>query len=312
MSCLKIENLNVIFHTPDGVVRAAENVSFTHEGSESLALVGETGCGKSVIAQTILKLNPPNARVSGRILFQDQNLLVLSERELAQIRGSKIGIVLQNPTLSLNPVYTIGHQIGEMLRVNADIGRSESYKQAGALLKRLGFQDPEQKLKHYPFQMSEGMNQRVLIAAALIRKPRILIADEPTKGLDDQTKAEVLSELARIKDLRHTSLLLITHDIKCAQEHCDRIMVMYCGEIVEERNTEGFFKDPLHPYSRGLLGSLPEEGFQPIPGSPPSLISPPDGCRFHPRCPERLGICDKEHPKLRIHKGKRVRCFLYY
>jgi peptide/nickel transport system ATP-binding protein len=312
VSCLKIENLDVIFHTPEGVIRAVENVTFSHAGGESLALVGETGCGKSVIAQTILKLNPANARVSGRILFQDQNLLVLREKELAQVRGSEIGIILQNPTLSLNPVYSIGRQVSEMLRVHSEVRKNETHNRASALLKSLGFQDPEQKLKLYPFQLSEGMNQRVLIAAALIRKPRILIADEPTKGLDDRTKSDVLSELARIKDMRHTALFLITHDLKAARFLCDRVLVMYGGEIVEERNTEGFFKDPLHPYSRGLLGSLPEEGFTPIPGSPPSLVSPPSGCRYHPRCPERIGICDKERPRLSLYKGKKVRCFLYY
>lgn len=311
MSCLKIENLNVRFHTPDGVVQAVENVSLSHARNESLALVGETGCGKSVIAHAILKLLPSNAHVSGRISYQDQNLLLLTEKELAQIRGNKIAIVLQNPTLSLNPVYPIGHQITEIFRVHSDKSKKEASNKTSALLERLGFKDPEQQLGMYPFQLSEGMNQRVLIAAALILKPMILIADEPTKGLDSQTKGDVVSELARINDMRHTSLFLITHDIKAASDLCERILVMYSGEIVEESNIEGFFKEPLHPYSQGLLNSLPANGFKSIPGFSPSMSSPPEGCRFHPRCPERMGICDKERPKLGIYKGRKVRCFLY-
>lgn len=294
-----------------GTVVAVDDVSFDHESKETLALVGETGCGKSVIASSILKLLPDNANLSGEILYGDKDLLRLSERELANIRGQEISIIFQNPTLALNPVYRIGDQISELFRVHKRASSKESKVYATSLLIRMGFKDPEHVFHMYPSQFSEGMNQRVLIALALALHPKIIIADEPTKGLDDQLKEEILKELMKIKGEKESSLFLITHDFDAARKIADRVALMYCGQIVEIALLQEFFDEPFHPYARGLLKSLPLHGFSPIPGASPSMISPPEGCRFHPRCAERLEMCSHEIPEPIKKSGRIIRCFLY-
>ena len=273
--------------------------------------MGETGCGKSIIARSILRLLPDNAHLSGEILYRERDLLRLSERELANIRGQEIAIIFQNPTLALNPVYRIGDQISELFKIHKKASPKESMEYALSLLKRMGFENPEHALHMYPSQLSEGMNQRVLIALAIALHPKIIIADEPTKGLDERLKVGILKEFMKIKAERESCLFLITHDLEAAQTIADRVALMYCGQVVETGLISEFFAGPLHPYARALLKSLPAQGFVPIPGASPSMISPPAGCRFHPRCEEKLDVCRHEAPPPIEKSGRTVRCFLY-
>jgi len=308
MSCLHIENLTVRFETRSGPVTAVDDVSLDHEPGECLALVGETGCGKSVLALALLRLLPAGARVQGRVRFEGRDLLALSEREMTSVRGREIALVPQNPSLSLNPVYSIGHQIGELYRMHRNMGRRPARDRSAEQLGRMGIQDPRRRLRQYPFQFSEGMNQRALIAAAFALSPRLIIADEPTRGLDETLRDEVVRELALAREAQGTRLILITHDLTAARALGDRIAVMYAGRLVEIAPTEDFFRNPRHPYSRGLIAALPENGFQPIPGPTPSLIKPPGGCRFYPRCSMKRDICALEEPPLRRKQERWIRC----
>jgi peptide/nickel transport system ATP-binding protein len=311
MSCLHLKNLTVAFDTTMGRVVAVDDVSLDHEMKETLALVGETGCGKSIIALSILKLLPDNTFLSGEIFYRNMDLLQLSEEELAEIRGQEIAIIFQNPTLALNPVYRIGDQISELFRVHKKVSSRESKGIALSLLERMGFKDPEHSLQMYPSQFSEGMNQRVLIALAMALHPKIILADEPTKGLDERLQEDILKEIMKIKQEKESSLFLITHDLDAAQKIADRVALMYCGQVVEIALSSDFFVEPFHPYARALLKSRPAQGFVPIAGASPSMISPPTGCRFHPRCGERLEMCSQENPPPIEQSGRTVRCHLY-
>jgi peptide/nickel transport system ATP-binding protein len=316
MSCLEIKDLTVRFRTPEGVLTVVDQVSLSFCGSQapygrSLALVGETGCGKSVLAHAVLRLLPQNAEVSGQVLFGDSDLLALSERELASLRGDRIAIVPQNPSLSLNPVLRVGRQIAELYAVHRGERRGDPEGKAAYLLQKLGFDDPERRLSMYPGQFSEGMNQRVLIAASMALEPRMLLADEPTKGLDQELKRAVIRELRLVTAGGDTALFLITHDLEAARALCEGIAVMYGGEVVEQAETGAFFREPLHPYAQALMQSLPENGFRPIPGMSPPLSDPPSGCRFHPRCSRVMEICRNRRPELLNHSGRAVRCYLY-
>jgi peptide/nickel transport system ATP-binding protein len=306
---LQIEGLSVSFETTVGRVKAAEDVCFELQAGETLALVGETGCGKSVVASAIMQLLPNNAAVQGRALFAGKDLLALGEREMARIRGSEIAIVFQNPSLALNPIMRVGEQIAEPLQVHKGISRSRSLQMAEDMLRCLGLAKRE-TARMYPFQFSGGMNQRVMIATSMILSPRIIIADEPSKGLDGMLAGEVMAEMTRIKDQMGASLLLITHDLLLARDVSDRTAVMYCGEIVEIGKSREIFSKPLHPYTIALLGCLPERGFQSIPGSSPSMIEPPIGCKFHTRCPHMQEKCRRK-PKMIKVEGREVRCWLY-
>jgi peptide/nickel transport system ATP-binding protein len=322
---LQIEGLSVSFETTVGRVKAAEDVCFELQAGETLALVGETGCGKSVVASAIMQLLPNNAAVQGRALFAGKDLLALGEREMARIRGSEIAIVFQNPSLALNPIMRVGEQIAEPLQVHKGISRSRSLQMAEDMLRCLGLAKRE-TARMYPFQFSGGMNQRVMIATSMILSPRIIIADEPSKGLDGMLAGEVMAEMARIKDQMGASLLLITHDLLLARDVSDRTAVMYCGEIVEIGKSREIFSKPLHPYTIALLGCLPERGFQSIPGSSPSMIEPPAGCKFHTRCPHMQEKCRRKPKMVRVMgrgdggeegismgegKEREVRCWLY-
>jgi len=311
MSCLKIKNLTVLFETPQGKVTAAEEITLTHKEKETLALVGETGCGKSIIAKAVLSLLPSNAITTGEILYKGNNLLTLEEKELTKIRGKEIAIVFQNPTLSLNPVYSIAHQLHEVYSSHMEVKKKLAREYSRTLLKKMSFSNPDEILKSYPYQISEGMKQRVLIAASFALNPRIIIADEPTKGLDELLKEEIIKELTFIKENKNTSLFYITHDLTAAEKLGDRIAIMYCGEIVEISPASEFLSNPYHPYSQGLIQSLPENKFEPIPGTSPSMISPPKGCRFHPRCRQKKEICSREKPELIKKNGKEIRCHIY-
>ena len=323
MSCLETRDLTVRFPTPDGMLTAVDRVSI-HAGARptatagrpeyeagSHALVGESGCGKSVLAHAIMRLLPDGADIKGQILYHGLDLLELTEREMARVRGDNIAIVLQNASLSLNPIQTVGQQISEVYNIHRRTPQPEQRREAEALLTRLGFSDPGLKLAMYPFQLSEGMNQRVMIAAAVALGPDILIADEPTKGLDQKLKHEVIEEFRAIQQSRDTNLFLITHDLEAAQKLCHTISVMYSGEIIEQAEAADFFAAPLHPYSHALLKSLPAYGFHPIPGVAPPLLFPVSGCRFRSRCAQAQKRCQTEKPELLEISGRKVRCHLY-
>jgi len=311
MSHLALIDLDVTFDTSLGLVKAVDKISFDLIEKETLALVGETGCGKSVIAHSILRLLPANAKVRGQILFRDQDLLGLNEKKLAQIREKEIALVMQNPSLALNPVFSIGHQMTEPLVMHKSMKKKDAIRTAKDLLKRLHFKGPDNALRAYPHEMSGGMKQRILIGMAVILNPQIIIADEPTKGLDSGLRDMVLQELRLVKEIDHSSMIFISHDLDAVKEISDRTAVMYSGEIIEIGPTEEFFQKPLHPYSIGLLESLPRRGFNPIPGTSPSLIRPPEGCKFHPRCPYKKEICVQKRPDYVMEKNRDVKCVLY-
>jgi peptide/nickel transport system ATP-binding protein len=311
MSHLTIKNLDITFDTSLGPVKAVDKVSFELIEKETLALVGETGCGKSVIAHSVLRLLPSNAKIQGKILFKHQDLLRLSEKKLAQIREREIALVMQNPSLALNPVFSIGHQITEPLVVHKGMKKKNAKRTAKDLLKRLRFKGPDNAMRAYPHEMSGGMKQRILIGMAVILNPQIIIADEPTTGLDSRLRTMVLKELELVKEMGHSSMLFISHDLDAVKETSDRTAVMYSGEIIETGPTEEFFKKPLHPYSMGLLESRPGRGFKPIPGTSPSMIRPPEGCKFHPRCPYKKEICVQKKPDFVRDKNRDVKCVLY-
>jgi len=311
LSLLTVERLNVVFTTHQGKVKAVKNVSMTIPHQETLALIGETGCGKSVIAQSILRLLPSNAQINGRILFQGRDLLLVDEKTMASIRGKEIAIIFQNPSLALNPVYSIGWQVGEPFRIHQSANRNQSIQESVRLLSYMKLDKPESAVKMYPFEFSGGMNQRALIASALALHPNLIIADEPTQGLDRTLIKQIIEQLDRARKIHSSSMLLITHDLTVARSISDWIMVMYAGEIVEQVPTLDFFQSPMHPYSQGLLQSLPENGFHPIPGQSPSMIENLSGCQFHPRCQWAREQCRWEKPGLLPINGRMVRCFLY-
>lgn len=307
---LEVRDLEVSFHgtTP---VTVLSGISFSISERETLALVGETGCGKSVAAHAIMRLLPSESRVKGVVEFMGKNLPGLSEKEMAEIRGKEIGIIFQNPSLALNPVYSIGHQIAEPLRVHRKEQKNKAFSRAAEALKNRGFANAAECIRSYPSWCSGGMNQRFLIASSTMLNPALLIADEPGKGLDKKCITELETELKKLKVEKKTALLLISHDLGFVQRLADRVAVMYAGEIVEFADTLSIFQEPLHPYSRGLLNSLPEKGFVPIPGFSPPISNLPSGCRFHPRCPLRERICIENHPGFKEVEGRAVRCFLY-
>ena len=307
MTALDIRDLWVSFDTSIGLVHAVDKISFILENGETLALVGETGCGKSVIASSILKLLPSNAKYGGKILFHGQNLLDLVEKEISKIRGNDISLIFQNPSLALNPVYRISEQVAEPLQIHRRLDKREATIRANSLLSRLMI---DKESKKYPFQLSGGMNQRAMIASSTILSPKIIIADEPTKGLDAHLAERVMDELVKRKDQSSSSLLLITHDLSLAQKISDRIAVMYCGDIFEISSTEDIFSRPAHPYTKALLNCLPSQGFIPIPGPSPSMTDPPIGCKFHPRCPYNESRCLNK-PKILKSEGRQVRCWLF-
>ncbi|MDH7596271.1 MAG: ABC transporter ATP-binding protein [Methanothrix sp.] len=306
MSLLELHQLSVTFDTPAGSVKAASDVSLALDEHETLALVGETGCGKSVIANAVLRLLPENARVTGRVIYRGTDLMRLSEREMSRIRGRDIAIIFQNPSAALNPVHRILDQVSEPLLIHLDLPKQRALHEADGLLRALGLNGAG---RLYPFQLSGGMNQRAMIACSSILRPRVLIADEPTKGLDQGMVDAALGLIGSVRDESGASLIMITHDLDVALSSSDRIAVMYCGEIVEMGRTEDVLCDPAHPYTKALRESMPDRGFRPIPGNTPSMIDPPEGCRFHPRCPLRTSACSRERPSLNKSRGRSVRCW---
>jgi len=309
MSLLKITGLRVQFPTLGGVVKAVNTVDLELEEGENLGLIGETGSGKTVLGMAIVRLLN-GAEVEGRIEYLGRDFLKLNEVEMQKMRGKEISVIFQNPTTSLNPVLKVGEQIAESIRLNEGLDGMHAKKRAVQILEVVGISDALHWADRYPHQLSGGMAERVMIALGLACNPRLVIADEPTKGLDVTVKIQVVGVMREM--CKDKSLLLITHDLGAAAEICNRIAVMYGGEILELAKTEEMFRRPFHPYTKGLLRSLPIMGLKPIKGMSPSLIDLPSGCRFHPRCDLADEICRREHPDLvELEDGHHVRCFRY-
>ena len=320
---LEVQNLKTYFFTADGVVKAVDGVDFEVYPGEILGLVGESGCGKSVTSFSILQLvDQPGKIVDGEILFEDQNLLNLDESEMIKMRGARISMIFQQPHSSLNPVFKVGDQIAEVFQIHdKDISKRDAWKKSIDLLSLVGIADAESKAHAYPHEMSGGQAQRVMIAMALALEPRLLIADEPTTALDVTIQAQILDLILALRDKLDTSVILITHDLGLIAETADRVAVMYAGRIIEQAMVIPLFQEPLHPYTKGLIASVPilgelKDELEVIPGSVPNLIGLPEGCKFAPRCQARiekdLQICNEREPNLIEHKsGHLVRCWLY-
>ena len=319
---LEVKGLKTYFYTEDGIVRAVDGVNFEVYPGEVLGLVGESGCGKSVTSLSIMRLiSRPGKIDEGQILLDGEDLLKLPEEEMIKVRGNRISMIFQQPQTALNPVFKVGDQLAEVLDVHQDLGKEAGWRRAVALLKMVGVPDPERRAEAYPHELSGGMAQRVMIAMALACVPELLIADEPTTALDVTIQAQILDLMRDLRREMGTSVILITHDLGVVAEMAERVAVMYAGEIVEQTDVNTLFDQPLHPYTQGLIGSIPilgeiKEKLDVIPGSVPNLVNLPPGCRFAPRCLSRvkygLTICNDVKPELDEVKPEHfVRCWLY-
>jgi oligopeptide/dipeptide ABC transporter ATP-binding protein len=315
---LVVKNLSTHFSTEEGVVKAVDDVSFYIDHGETLGIVGESGSGKSVTALSILRIvSEPGKIVSGRIIFEDREFTSLSESEMRKIRGCDISMIFQDPMTSLNPVLTIGEQLSETYGIHERISKHDAYANALSMLKKVGIPLPQERLKQYPFELSGGMRQRVMIAMSLSLKPKLLIADEPTTALDVTVQAQILELIRELKREFGSAVILITHDLGVVAENCERVIVMYGGRIMEEGKILDIFGNPLHPYTKGLLACLPRadekrEKLDPIPGSPPRLAQLNPGCPFEERCPVKLDRCFNERPVLiSREEGRKVACWLF-
>jgi oligopeptide/dipeptide ABC transporter ATP-binding protein len=320
---LKVKGLQTYFYTDDGVVKAVDGVDLVLHAGEVLGLVGESGCGKSVTSFSIMRLvDAPGKIVGGEILFEDRDLLKLDDEGMQAVRGNHISMIFQQPQSSLNPVFTVGDQIVEILQIHTNFDKKQAWERAVELLSLVGIPDAARKAKAYPHEMSGGQAQRVMIAMALALNPQILIADEPTTALDVTIQAQILDLMRGLRTKINTAVVLITHDLGVIAEMADRVAVMYAGQIVEESNVITIFDKPMHPYTVGLIASVPvlgqvKEELDTIPGNVPNLVNLPPGCRFATRCNARIeyhleAICDNKNPDLmQVEKGHTVRCWLY-
>jgi len=304
VALLEVKDLRTSFQTEDGIVGAVNGVSFSIDKGQTLGIVGESGCGKSVTCLTIMGLNPKRTTISsGEAMWKGKNLLTAKQGELREIRGNEISMIFQDPMTSLNPVHSIGKQLIEAVQLHRDLSTRQARSRALELLKAVGIPKAETRLDDYPHQFSGGMRQRVMIAMALINDPDLLIADEPTTALDVTTQAQILTLMKRLQEEFGSAILIITHDLGVVAETADDVLVMYAANVVEQAPVEELFNRPQHPYTWGLMGSLPRlevdmERLTQIPGQPPSLLRPPAGCRFHPRCPHVMEICKTTVPEL--------------
>jgi oligopeptide/dipeptide ABC transporter ATP-binding protein len=319
---LEVKNLRTSFPTEGGFVHAVDNVSFEVRKGEALALVGESGCGKSVTAMSIMRLVAPPGRITaGEVHFKGRNLAELSEREMRTVRGNDIAMVFQEPMTSLNPVFKIGAQVAEAVRIHNKVSRKEAWKRAGEMLDLVSIPDPIKRLDDYPHQLSGGMRQRVMIAMALSCDPELLIADEPTTALDVTIQAQIMELLASLQQRLGLAILLITHDLGVVAEFCERVIVMYTGRVVEESPVHDLFANPAHPYTRGLLKSLPSVSIgdpdaprrlPTIKGMVPPITNLPRGCKFNPRCPDVMDICLGNEPaRMMVSPRHDARCYLH-
>ncbi|MBT8367915.1 MAG: ABC transporter ATP-binding protein [Deltaproteobacteria bacterium] len=320
---LQIEALKTYFYTFEGTAKAVDDVTFSLNTGEVLGIVGESGCGKSVTAQSVMRLipEPPGKIVHGQIFFDGIDIVTLSMEQMRMVRGNRISMIFQEPMTSLNPVYTIGNQISEMFMLHEKCSKRESWSRSIEMLKKVQIPAPEKRVHEYPHQLSGGMRQRAMIAMALACNPEILIADEPTTALDVTIQAQILELMMQLKADYDTAIMMITHDLGVIAEIAVRILVMYAGKVVESGPTDTIFEDPKHPYTQGLLKSIPKLGerakhgrrqLQEITGIVPSLYDLTDGCRFYPRCPHAMGICNQSVPELiEVGDSHRARCYLY-
>ena len=314
---LTVRNLATFFFLDEGVLRAVDDVSFTIGERETVALVGESGCGKTIVALSLINLVPPPGRVvGGQVLLNDEDLLRIDAERLRQIRGSEIGFVFQEPGAALNPVLTIGSQISEVLREHKALSKHEAESEAVRLLGEVGIPNPEQRARAYAFELSGGMRQRAVIAIAMSTRPKLLVADEPTTALDVTVQAEILDLLRHLQAQYGLAMLLITHDLGVVAEMASRVMVMYSGKLVETAPTDALFESPQHPYTKGLVASIQrlgggrEDALQGIPGSVPDFLNLPAGCTFHPRCSIGDASCIAEFPPLRrVAIGRQCACY---
>ena len=315
---LKVKNLETDFFSHEGTVKAVNGISFTINKGETVGIVGESGCGKSVTALSIMRLipDPPGKIVGGEIYFEGQNLLQLNEKEMRKIRGKKISMIFQEPMTSLDPVFTIGYEIMESIQLHQGLKKEEAREKAIQVLKTVGMPDVEKRINSYPHELSGGMRQRAMIAMALSCNPALLIADEPTTALDVTIQAQILRLIHELKEKFNASVMLITHDLGVIAEMCDRVAVMYAGHIIETTDIETLFGNPLHPYTKGLQKSIPRldvetERLDTIQGLVPNLLDLPSGCPFHPRCDLRLTKCLQEIPQLvQVKDHHLVKCHL--
>lgn len=315
---LEVENLRTSFYTDDGEVKAVDGVSFTLPKGKTLGIVGESGSGKSITALSILQLLASNGKIKdGEIRFKGENLIGFSDNKMREIRGNAISMIFQEPMTSLNPVFTVGQQISESLIKHQKMSKKQAFARSVDLLKLVGIPSPEARVKNYPYELSGGMRQRVMIAMALACDPEMLIADEPTTALDVTIQAQILD---LIKELQHRlgmSVIFITHDLGVVAETCDYVAVMYAGQVVEYADVYTLFKEPQHPYTIGLLNSLPrhdveQDKLEPIRGNVPNVNDMPKGCRFAPRCPAATALCAEKLPDLvKDENGNDVRCWIY-
>lgn len=315
---LEVKDLRTCFYTTDGVVPAVDGISFDVYKKETVGMVGESGCGKSISCLSILRLipSPPGKIVSGEILFNDQDLLTLPDNQMRKIRGNKISMIFQEPMTSLNPVLTIGKQLGETIELHQGLKKKEALEKSIEALRLVGISLPEKRVKEYPHQLSGGMRQRVMIAMSLVCNPSLLIADEPTTALDVTIQAQILELMKELKNSLGMAILLITHDLGVIAEMAERVIVMYAGKIIEEAGVKELFKNPKHPYTQGLLLAIPKineniERLHVIEGVVPRPTDFPSGCRFHPRCEFKKDICTKIEPPLRgVDINRNVSCWL--
>ena len=313
---LEVNNLSTSFFTEDGEVKAVRGVSLNVREGETLGFVGESGCGKSVTALSIMKLIPSPGRImGGEVYYKGKDLLRLTDKEIRDIRGKEIALIFQEPLTSLNPVFNVGNQIVEAIRIHQNVGKKEAVKRAIAMLESVGIPEPQRRIKDYPHQLSGGMRQRVMIAMALSCNPNLLIADEPTTALDVTIQAQILELMESIQKERNMAMIFITHDLGIISETVDNVAVMYCGKIVEYTSTKTLIKEPLHPYTKALLESIPvpdQDNHQPlkdIKGSVPNLLNLPKGCTFCDRCEKAEKDCKNIEPKLvEVKKGHWVCC----
>lgn len=315
---LDVAGLRVYFATPDGVARAVDGVSFSVNAGETVGLVGESGCGKSVTALSLLRLVPPPGRIEqgSQIRFDGKDISTLPSEQLRELRGNRLAMIFQEPMTALNPVLTVGDQVAEVVRVHTNASRAEAWERAVKMLAQTGIPDPAARAKQYPHELSGGMRQRVMIAMALILEPQLVIADEPTTALDVTIQAQILELLREMRDRTGLALLLITHDLGVVAEMASRVIVMYAGEVVEEAPVNALFDTPTHPYSEGLLAAIPRLGeeaerLRTIRGTVPPPTAWPSGCRFRDRCPYAFDRCEREKPELlQIAPGHTARCHL--
>lgn len=313
---LEVKDLQIEFKIDERYYKAVQGVSFHIEAGETLGIVGESGCGKSVTSLSVMRLLREPTKVSGQIVYKDRDLLSLTEPQMRRVRGNEIGMIFQEPMTSLNPVHKIGRQIGETLILHRGMTPRQAQQEAVAMLKKVGIPRAEQIVEEYPHQLSGGMRQRVMIAIAMACSPSLLIADEPTTALDVTIQAQILDLMRSLAKENGTSIMLITHDLGVVAEMCDRVAVMYAGRVVEEGPVRQIFHNPQHPYTRGLLNSIPKitgerKRLEPIEGNVPSLRNMPDGCRFAARCPFVMDKCIAHNPDLfEVEDGHRSRCFL--